>query len=133
MYYVRRANKYGAKSTVYEGQVYDSKLEAGYAQELDLRVRAKDIKSWRRQVKVELFCNGERICNYYVDFEITHNDGTIEFIECKGFETEVWRLKRKLLEANFKEQLKQREIIYTVVKEKSNWGAFKRKWKTRQR
>ena len=39
-----------AKRTDYNGAVYDSKLEAGYAQELDLRIRAKDLKSWERQV-----------------------------------------------------------------------------------
>ena len=96
---LRRGSKYGAKSTEYEGQVYHSKKEAGYAAELDLRVRAKDIKSWRRQVRIPLDVNGYHICNYYIDFELTHNDDTIEYVEVKGFPTEVWRLKWKLTEA----------------------------------
>jgi len=45
MYYVKRQNKYNAKSTEYGGLIYHSKKEAGYAQELDLRIKAKDIKS----------------------------------------------------------------------------------------
>ena len=37
------------------------------------------------------------------NFKITHNDGGIEYVEVKGFETEVWRLKWKLFEALIRE------------------------------
>lgn len=110
----KRQNKYHATSCIYNGIIYQSKKEAAYAQELDLRIKAKDIKSWKRQVKIDIRINGEHWRNYYVDFEVTHNDNSIEWVEVKGFETEVWKMKRDALELTI---LKERpEISYTVVK-----------------
>jgi hypothetical protein len=34
-----------------------------------------------------------------VDFVVTHADGHEEWIEVKGFETPIWKLKKKLFEA----------------------------------
>lgn len=105
MYHVRNQkltrskSKYRNESAVYNGIRYHSKKEAKYAEDLDWRVKGKDIKSWDRQVKISLDVNGKHICNYYIDFVIHHNDGSREYIEVKGFSTEVWRLKWKLFEA----------------------------------
>ena len=114
VYYQKRQNKYNAKSTIYNGISYHSIKEAAYAQELDLRVKAKDIKSWDRQIKISLDVNGYHICNYYIDFKIIHNDKSVELVEVKGFVTEVWRLKWKLFEAIYSEE--HPEITLTVVK-----------------
>jgi len=113
-----RTNKFNAKRSQYNGYWYDSKMEAGYAEDLDWRKKAKDIKDWERQVRVSLDIEkkGERfhICDYIVDFKIHHNDGSIEWIEVKGMETGEWRLKRKLFEALI---LTERpDERYTVVK-----------------
>lgn len=113
-YQTKRRNKFNNRSSIYNGQYYHSIKEADYAQELDLRVKAKDIRSWRRQIPFELKVNGFKICKYIVDFEITHNNGDIELIEVKGFETDLWRFKRRLLEATHLTE--NPEIIYTVVK-----------------
>ena len=99
MFRQRYGSKYGAKSHIYEGISYHSKKEAGYAAELDLRKKASDIKGWERQIKISLDVNGYHICNYYVDFLITHMDGQKEFVEVKGFETPEWQLKWRLFEA----------------------------------
>ncbi len=101
MWRQRVGNKYGNKSQTYNRISYASKKEAGFAEELDFRMRAKDIKCWSRQQKISLDVNGYHICNYYIDFVVEHNDGTFEYVEVKGFETEVWRLKWKLFEALF--------------------------------
>lgn len=77
----------------------DSKFEAGVAQQLELRLKAKDIKGFDEQVRIPLEVNGFHICNYFIDFVIYHNDGTTEYLEAKGFATEVWKLKWKLFEA----------------------------------
>lgn len=107
-------NKYGSKKSVYGGELYDSKLEVKFASQLDLRKKAKDIRSWRRQVPIELRVNGEKICVYKCDFEIKHNDGSIELVEIKGFETAVWKLKKKLLMATY---LKENpEVKFLVIK-----------------
>lgn len=118
-YLQRSANKYHANSTQYNGLTYHSKLEAAYAQELDIRVRAKDIKSWDRQVKLDLKLNGQHITNYYIDFIITHNDDSREFVEVKGFETETWRLKWRILEATFDDFKKHPDDRLTVIKQSS--------------
>lgn len=106
-------SKYSNQRKLYNGQSYHSKKEAQYALELDLRVKAKDIKSWDRQVKISLDVNGYHITNYYIDFVITHNDNSLEYVEVKGFETETWRLKWKLFEALYGNQP---NVKLTVVK-----------------
>lgn len=109
-----RRNKYNAKPKTYNGITYHSTLEAKYAQDLDWRLKAKDIKSWKRQVKISLDVNGKHICNYYIDFVITHNDDSIQYIEVKGFETQVWKLKWKLFQALMNQR--EPEAILTIVK-----------------
>lgn len=137
MYRIERLpyNKYKAKSTVYNNISYASKLEANYAMELDLRVKAKDIKSWDRQIKIEInfkkvgsewVLTGEEgldlksksiefrhFRNYYIDFVIYHNDDSVEYVETKGMETEVWRMKWFLTEMIFCDDP---VITLTVVK-----------------
>ena len=117
-------NKYHSKTTQVDGITYHSKLEAAYAQELTLRERAKDIKSWERQVKLDLKVNGEHITNYYIDFIIHHNDGSREFVEVKGMEMEVWKLKWRILEATFDDFKEHPDDCLTVIKQ-SSWGGLK--------
>lgn len=113
-----RYAKYGNRASDYNGYIYDSGFEADYAKELDLRLKAKDIKSWSRQFKIELFVGDIRVCNYYCDFLVEHNDGELELVEIKGMETEIYRLKRKILEAAWLPA--HPDYTYTVIKEKSN-------------
>jgi hypothetical protein len=75
---------------------YDSKFEAGYGQELEIRKKAKDIKNFEAHVRLPLVVNNYTVCDYYIDFKIYHNDGTIEFCETKGFPTPAWKIKWKL-------------------------------------
>jgi len=104
----RRRSKYGNKDSKYDGQIYHSKFESKVAQDLDLQLKAKEIKKWDRQVKISLDVNGMHICNYYIDFVVEHNDGIIEYIEAKGFKTQLWRVKWKIFEAlyRYKENVK---------------------------
>jgi len=77
---------------------WDSKFEAAYARKLELRKKAGDILSWEPHVKLELIVNDFVVCTYEIDF-IVHHDGETEYVECKGYPTQVWRLKWKLFEA----------------------------------
>lgn|SRR3990167_4527760 len=99
-----KKNKFGAKRKAFDGVRYDSGLEAQCAQELDLRLKGKDIKAVERQVKISLTAHGKHICNYYVDFIVTHNDDSLEYLEVKGMELPVWKLKWKMLEAQLAEE-----------------------------
>lgn len=106
MWYQRRGNKYGAKKKEYNGKLYMSKGEAGYAQELELRRKAGEILEITPQYRLSLDVNGYHICNYIVDFKCVMADGSIELHEYKGFETDLWRFKWKLAEALYGEKYK---------------------------
>ena len=96
-------SKYKNKPKDQGRYTYHSIKEAKYAQDLGFRQKAGDIQSWERQVKVQLFGeHGSHVCDYYVDFLVHHNDGHLEYVEVKGFQTDVWRLKWKLFEDKFK-------------------------------
>jgi len=84
--------------------VYDSRFEAGQAQELELRVKAGDIKSFETHQPIELIVNGYKITTYYVDFIIYHNDDSIEYLETKGYLTPIFSLKWKLFEALYSDK-----------------------------
>ncbi len=98
-------SKYHSQWTVYKGIKYASKREAKHAAELDLLVRAGQIKSWRRQVGLPLIVNGKRITFYVIDFEVQHLDGTTEFQEVKGFSTDLFKIKYALFRALYPDTL----------------------------
>ena len=125
----KRDNKFNAKKTEYNGLRYDSKLEVEKAMELDWMLKAKEIKSWERQVKVEfnfvwskeqgnwyltdipaleLKKSGEQFVhlqNYFVDFVVYHNDDSIEYLEMKGYLDIGSKKKAKLIDMLFKDHL----------------------------
>lgn len=96
-------NKYGAKKTEFNGKRYDSKYEATIAQELDLRLKGKDILSVEPQYKIEAWAyrqDGSKafMVKHKVDFRIKLKDGSYELIEAKGQETTDYLWRRKFLE-----------------------------------
>ena len=112
-----QTNKYHAKRTTYDGSMFDSKREASKAWELDQLLKAKEIKGWSKQHKIELYgLNGGKICTYKIDFAVETNDGTLELIEIKSKATATpyWRLKWKLLEDNYKEKIQNGEVKIIV-------------------
>lgn len=103
-WYAQRGSKYGAKTQEYGGRKYHSKKEARYAQELDLRLKAGELIEVIPQFKVDIRVYDKHICNYYVDFKLIYKDGSEELVEVKGFQTDVWKLKWRLLEAIYNEE-----------------------------
>lgn len=114
MYKLQKQNKYGNRTHVYNGRTYDSIKEAGFAAELDLRLKAHDIAAWEPQVRLDLKANGKHICTMIPDFRVTYPDGSVELVEVKGYATETWRLKVKILEATY--LLDNPGITYLVVR-----------------
>ncbi|HOH62098.1 MAG TPA: DUF1064 domain-containing protein [Bacilli bacterium] len=116
-------NKFRNCSTEYNGQRYDSKLEANYAYQLDMLKKAKQIKDWDRQVTIQINfkkIKGEWILtdettnelkdkniecyhfrNYRIDFVVKHLDGSLEYVEVKGMELPDWKMKWDLTEMIF--------------------------------
>ena len=95
----KSTNKFSAKRTDYNGLWYHSKGEASYAQELDWLVKSGDIKSWERQVKIDLKVNGIHITNYFVDFKVITKYDTIQYHEYKGVSTPDFLIKWNLFHA----------------------------------
>lgn len=139
-------NKYKAQTSIYNGISYHSRAEAEHAMGLDDDLKQGKIKSWKGQHKIPINILFEselpsltdedglelkkrniefnHLCNYYIDFVVEHNDGELEYVEVKGMETELWKMKWKLCEAIFKDHPK---ITLTVVKVGGSWRNYKPK------
>jgi hypothetical protein len=92
-------NKYGArKLKAPDGQVFDSVKEYHRWGCLRLLERAGRISDLKRQVKYELIPkqNGERACYYIADFTY-YEDGKLVVEDCKGFRTDAYKIKKKLM------------------------------------
>ena len=88
-------SKYKARRTEYNCVLYASKKEAEYAKNLDLCKRAGEIQYWLRQVPFTL--PGGIV--YRADFMEVNRDGSIDFVDVKGYRTEVFKIKKRLVEA----------------------------------
>ena len=92
-------SKYANKKTEIDGVLFDSRKEAGRYQELRLLERAGEIMDIERQVTYELIPKqqGERACHYIADFRYKDKDGQVVVEDVKGYKTEVYKIKRKLM------------------------------------
>ncbi|MEO1526714.1 MAG: DUF1064 domain-containing protein [Planctomycetota bacterium] len=90
----KRGARINAKPTIVDGFRFDSKAEAEYYVGLKLRRDAGEIIQFLRQVPFHLPGN----VRYVVDFVEFHADGTVHFVDVKGMETEMFKLKRKQVE-----------------------------------
>src|SRR5690625_4420542 len=94
-----RRNKYRNHRVEIDGHTFDSKAEARYYKQLKLRKRAEDIKDFELQPRFRLQegfnKDGKRYrpIDYVADFKIHHNDGSIEIVDVKGTQTQVFRLR----------------------------------------
>lgn len=87
-------HKYGAKRVTHAGMSFASKLEAALYDHLVFLASAGELSDIRCQPHV--FLTSARI-EYIVDFSaLDVKSGELTFYEAKGFETAVWRIKRKL-------------------------------------
>jgi hypothetical protein len=110
-------NKFHAKKTMVNGKKYDSLKEGIKAMELEMLKKHKQIKDFESHKKIELYgVNGTRVCNYFADFVITHNDGTTEILDVKSkiTATPVFKLKWHLLEDKYFNEVKRGEIKLTI-------------------
>jgi len=94
-----KKSKFGNKFEKAGGKIYDSKKEARYSEQLELRRLAGEIKEIIPQFCLRLDVNGFHVANYYVDFRIVLKNGKEQFHEVKGFSTPEWRIKYKLARA----------------------------------
>lgn len=109
-----KRNKYNAKKKSYKGRSYDSTAECNHAIKLDAGKQAGEIKEITPQFKIALKVNGVHICNYFMDFRVMLVDGTIEYHEVKGYATQLWRMKWRLLEATIQEHENAKLVLIKV-------------------
>lgn len=117
------ASKYKSKKVEVDGHVFDSKIEARYYEQLKWLQEHNQILFFRLQPRYllqEAFTkDGKtyRKIEYIADFEVHHLDGSIEVIDVKGYETETFKIKRKLFEKKYPHKLS----IVTYVKKYGGW------------
>ena len=86
--------KYHNVPTIIEGIRYSSKREGKYAEQLNLLKKTGAIKFYLRQVGFDL--PGK--IRHFVDFLIFYADGTYKFVEVKGRDLPMGKLKRHQVE-----------------------------------
>lgn len=87
-------HKFNAVKTAVDGIKFASKKEAKYYQQLNLRKMAGEIVFFLRQVPFHLPGG----VTYRVDFQEFHADGSVHFIDVKGFSTKDFIMKKKMVE-----------------------------------
>ena len=88
-------HKYSAQPTTTHGIRFASKKEARYYAELLLRVRAGEVIVFLRQVPFQL--GGTPPVTYRCDFQEFWADGTVHFVDVKGFATPSFKKNQKLV------------------------------------
>ena len=107
----RQRSKYRNKKVQLDGHTFDSKAEARYYQQLKLMERAGEILFFRLQPRYRLLDGFEkhgkkhRPVDYVADFEIHHKDGSIEVVDVKGMQTQVFKIKEKMFNAKYPHKL----------------------------
>lgn len=103
MYTSRFGSKYGNKKTELNGYKYMSKFEARVAQELDLRMKAGEFIEIVPQFRIKLYVylpDGKQadLFTYVCDFRCKRPDETYLLVEAKGYQTDIYRTKKKILD-----------------------------------
>lgn len=85
-----------------DGQHFDSKLEFRYYQQLELRKKSGEVLFFLSQVPFKL-PGGVK---YFCDFLVFLSNGEVEVIDCKGIETDVFKVKKKQVEEIYPIEIK---------------------------
>jgi Protein of unknown function (DUF1064) len=98
-----KPSKYRAKPTEVDGIRFASGREAARWMVLKTLERTGEISDLRRQVSFPLHVAGVKICTYYADFLYKNQEGicVVEDAKAKPTSTAVYRLKKKMLAAEY--------------------------------
>ena len=101
------SSKYNSTRVSYRGISFQSILERDYYVYLEMLQKSGEIDFFLQQSRFDL----EGGVVYRLDFMVFHNNGLIEFVDVKGYETEMFKLKKKQVEARY-------NISISIVKRK---------------
>ena len=100
-----RQNKYGAKRVKIDGYNFDSILEARRYEELKLLGKAGEISHLKVHPVFPIKIKGVHVCDVELDFYYQSEEDDISYQanyeDCKGADTAISKLKRKLFEAYY--------------------------------
>jgi hypothetical protein len=88
-----------------------SKLEARTCDNLRFRKLSGDIVNFKVEVSIPLKLNNFFLGVYRCDFVTEDMDGGITFIEAKGIQFPLWKLKWKILQAMYSGNQKTRFVV----------------------
>lgn len=101
-------SKYRAIPEVIDGIRFPSRLEAARYRELKKLERAGEIRELRIHVKYPLKVGNKVVCNYIADSEyLDVRIGQRVTEDVKGVPTPVYKLKRKMFEAQYGSQIRE--------------------------
>ena len=103
-----KRKKYNNQVVTIDEMTFHSKFESSVYLILKDMKKCGEIKGFERQVTYLLqegyrdeYGKWVRPITYTSDFDITHNDDSLEVIETKGYETETYRIKAKLFKKRY--------------------------------
>ena len=105
-------SKYNNIKVEYDGIKFDSKMERDYYIYLQELIKQGIVSEVLMQKDYIIFDgytkNGKKIrpIIYRADFEVHYQDGSIEVVDIKGFQTHDFRIKKKLFEYRYPFELK---------------------------
>jgi hypothetical protein len=80
-----------------DGLKFPSKKEGAYYLSLKERVKSGEVLFFLMQSPFHLPGG----IKYIVDFVEFHSDGTVHFVDVKGYETDKFKLKKRLVEGTY--------------------------------
>lgn len=114
-----KRNKFNNKKVEVDGIVFDSKMEANYYEYLKEEHENGRVSHFSLQPKYTLQPSFKkrgklfRAIDYKADFEVHYPNGDFVTIDIKGFETADFKIKRKLFEKTYPQELKL--ITYSKI------------------
>jgi hypothetical protein len=93
----RIRHKFKAKPQKVDGIHFASKKEAAYYHYLNKIVENGEVLFFLRQVPLHLPGGVKYVCDFVVFWE----NGEVTFEDVKGFRTEVYKIKKKMIESRY--------------------------------
>ena len=90
-------HKFKARPTEVDGMHFASQKEAKHYGYLNMLVKAGEVLFFLRQVPLHLPGNVKYICDFVVFWE----NGEVTFEDVKGFKTDLYKAKKKLIEHHY--------------------------------
>ncbi|MFA5379916.1 MAG: DUF1064 domain-containing protein, partial [Dehalococcoidia bacterium] len=92
-----KKSKFGAILTTCDNIKFQSKKEAAYYRELKIRMAVGEVKFFLMQVPFLLSAGHKHL----LDFMVIKTDGSIEYVEVKGRDLPMGKMKRRMVEEEY--------------------------------